>query len=271
MLKILGCRGTNSVYGKGFNKYGSYTSSLISVHNDTAILLDMGTGVQSLSSEEINNIREYNIFFSHIHWDHLIGILGFKPIFHNNVKLNFYLSKNYNFSTLKEFLGNIYKPPFFPVSVEVFKAKLSFNILEERKKYTFNDSELTYIDGNHPNTSKIYKLNINGITYIYATDYEHSPSSDEELIAFAKGADFLIYDTTYLPEDYEGKMDGVSKRGWGHSTYVKGCEIAKKANVKNFVLFHHNPEYDDNILEKMHLMSLKKCPNSIIAKDSMII
>ncbi|UOD34465.1 MBL fold metallo-hydrolase [Deferribacteraceae bacterium V6Fe1] len=271
MLKILGCRGTNSVYGIGFNKYGSYTSSLIATVKGTAILFDMGTGVQSIDKKDLDEITEFNIFFSHLHWDHLIGILGFKPLFYKNVRINFYISEKYGFKGIDEFLSHIYKKPFFPVGIEVFNAKLSLQVISSQKKFSFDGIEIEYIDGNHPNGALIYKIFLNGKKYVYATDYEHSEQSDNDLIEFAQGVDYLIFDTTYFPDDYDGLNDGVSKKGWGHSTYVKGCEIAKKANVKSLVLFHHNPEYSDKELERMHLLALKICPNTIIAKDGMFI
>ncbi|MBZ4672309.1 MBL fold metallo-hydrolase [Deferribacterales bacterium Es71-Z0220] len=271
MLKILGCRGTNSVYGVEFNKYGSYTSSLIATLGDRAVLFDMGTGVQSLTKQDLDGITEFNIFFSHLHWDHLIGILGFKPLFYKDVKINFYVSEKYGFKGIDEFLSNIYKKPFFPVGIEVFNAKLSLKLVSNQKKFSFEGIDIEYMAGNHPNGALVYKIYTDDKRYIYATDYEHSDQSDNSLIEFARRADYLIFDTTYFPDDYEGLIDGVSKKGWGHSTYVKGCEIAKKANVKSLVLFHHNPEYTDKELEKMHLLALKICPNTIIAKDGMLL
>jgi len=271
VLKILGCRGTNSVYGAEFNKYGSYTSSLIVNLGGMAVLFDMGTGVQSLTKQDLKGITEFHIFFSHLHWDHLIGILGFKPLFYKNVKINFYVSEKYGFKGISDFLSNIYKKPFFPVGIEVFNAKLSLQLISNQEKFSHNGIDIEYMDGNHPNGALIYKIFVNGKKYVYATDYEHSEQSDNNLIDFASECDYLIFDTTYFPEDYDGLIDGVSKKGWGHSTYVNGCEIAKKSNVKNLVLFHHNPEYSDKELERMHLLALKICPNTIIAKDGMFI
>lgn len=271
MLKILGCRGTNSVYGEEFNKYGSYTSSLFTVAGDKAVIFDMGTGVQSLSKQDLDGINEFNVFFSHLHWDHLIGILGFKPLFYSNVKINFFISESYGFNRINDFLLNIYKQPFFPVGIEVFNAQLQLYLIESHKKFSFNGIQIEYMEGNHPNGALIYNIFKNNKKYTYATDYEHSDKSDTNLIKFAQGADYLIFDTTYFPEDYDGLFDGIPKKGWGHSTYVNGCEIAKKSNVKNLVLFHHNPEYSDKELERMHLLALKICPNAIIAKDQMSI
>jgi ribonuclease BN (tRNA processing enzyme) len=271
MLKILGCRGTNSVYGEDFNGYGSYTSSLITTYKNQAFIFDMGTGIFNLNYDELKEINEFHIFFTHLHWDHILGMLRFKPFFKKNVKINFYLSSRYGFNDANSYLTNVFRSPFYPVGIELFKSKLSLYLVEDRDHYLFENIKISYIEGNHPNFALIYKIVIDKKIYIYATDYEHSEESDKRLITFSKDSDYLIFDTTYTPEDYEGKFDGISKKGWGHSTYIKGCEIAKHAGIKNFVLFHHNPDYKDEMLEKIYLSALKLFPNSIIAKDNLLI
>lgn len=272
MIKILGCRGTNSVSGENFNRYSNYTSSLLITDNDEAFIFDMGTGILNISPGEISTIKKYHIFFSHLHWDHLMGIFAFKPFFYPDVTINFYMSSRYGFRTYRSFLSGIFKAPFYPVSYNIFSSKMKLFSLNDTASLNFKNVKISSVKGNHPNFALIYKIDIgNNFSAVYATDYEHSPESDESLVKFSKGADYLIYDTTYLPDDYEGIRDKVSKVGWGHSTYKKGCEIATRASVKNFVLFHHNPEYEDTVIEQIFLKSIKLFPDSIIAKDKQIL
>ncbi len=58
---------------------------------------------------------------------------------------------------------------------------------------------------------------------------------DDKLLALAKGADVLIYDSQYTPEEYG------AKKGWGHSTFEEGAQLAKAAGARQLVLFHHDP------------------------------
>ena len=51
-----------------------------------------------------------------------------------------------------------------------------------------------------------------------------------------RGADVLLYDAQYTPDEY---LDG--RVGWGHSTYEAAVGIAREAGVKKLVLFHHEP------------------------------
>jgi ribonuclease BN (tRNA processing enzyme) len=63
---------------------------------------------------------------------------------------------------------------------------------------------------------------------------------------FARGASILIHDCTYSRSQYE------VKRGWGHSCGELLAHVAARAGVKHVVLFHHDPDNDDDIVEAIH-------------------
>ena len=51
------------------------------------------------------------------------------------------------------------------------------------------------------------------------------------------------------PEEYAGQT-GMPKLGWGHSTFEEAVKLAKAANVKKLVLYHHDPmRSDEGVLE----------------------
>jgi ribonuclease BN (tRNA processing enzyme) len=58
----------------------------------------------------------------------------------------------------------------------------------------------------------------------------------------------------YTPEEYETKY-----KGWGHSTWEKGFEIANHAAVKTYVVFHHDPSHGDDFLESYEAEVRGKC------------
>ena len=89
-----------------------------------------------------------------------------------------------------------------------------------------------------------YRIEHEGRSVVYATDTEHYACVDPALLALAEGADVLIYDSQYTPEEYRGDT-GRSQVGWGHSTYVAGAELARAAGVGELVLFHHDPQRSD--------------------------
>src|SRR5262249_33181966 len=65
----------------------------------------------------------------------------------------------------------------------------------------------------------------------------------KKLDDFSKGADLLLYDTFFTPEQY------AQNPHWGHSTPDEGIRLAREAGCKNFYFFHHHPEAWDDDLE----------------------
>ena len=90
---------------------------------------------------------------------------------------------------------------------------------------------------------------------MYATDTEHFACVDPTLKKLAAGADILIYDAQYTPEEYPAKV------GWGHSTWVAGAELARAAGVPQLVLFHHDPNRTDAQLAALEAEArARRCP-----------
>lgn len=64
------------------------------------------------------------------------------------------------------------------------------------------------------------------------------------------GADALLIDAQYTPEEYEGEK-GPCRRGWGHSTMIDAARVAFAAGVRRLFLFHHDPAHNDDMVENM--------------------
>ena len=111
--------------------------------------------------------------------------------------------------------------------------------------------------GRHPNGVLVYRLEDlrNKTAFVYATDTEHYPDRmDLSIGDLAKGADLLIYDGMYTPEEYEKKY-----KGWGHSTWEKGFELARYAGVGKYAVFHHDPNHNDDFLDAYESEVREKC------------
>jgi ribonuclease Z len=83
------------------------------------------------------------------------------------------------------------------------------------------------------------------------------------MIEFARGADVLIHDCTLGDELMEKAQENY------HSTPRGAAEVARRAGVKQLVLMHISPRYeDDSIL----LEEAKKIfPNTLVAQDLMVL
>ena len=89
-------------------------------------------------------------------------------------------------------------------------------------------------------------MDYEGHSVVFATDTEHYSCLDEKLVHLAQGADVLIYDAMYTPEEYAGATGEAPKTGWGHSTWEEGVRVARAAGVRSLVLTHHDPDHDDD-------------------------
>ena len=118
----------------------------------------------------------------------------------------------------------------------------------------------------HPNGALSFRLNIEGSSLTYITDCEHGEEEcNQNLIQLAKGTDILIHDAHFLPEEL-GKF-----KGWGHSSWKQAVEVARNAETKQLILFHHNPNYEDHIVKSIECAAQKEFQNTISAKQGMSI
>jgi ribonuclease BN (tRNA processing enzyme) len=88
--------------------------------------------------------------------------------------------------------------------------------------------------------------------------------TDEALVRFASGADHLIYDAMYQEREYEHL-----RRGWGHSTWYAAIRIAVAAEVRNLVLFHHNPDHTDDELDGILRLARGEFPATQMASEGL--
>jgi len=58
-------------------------------------------------------------------------------------------------------------------------------------------------------------------------------------------------------------------KGWGHSSWMQAIEVAKLANVKKLFITHHDPDHDDDFLDKIEIECKKYFHNVELAKDNL--
>ena len=230
--------------------------------------MDMGTGLKELGHEIISNSNPpkiIHVILSHYHWDHIIGMLFFAPLFIEGYTIHFY-GKKENLS-LKSIFDHILHPIFWPVSRKDFKAKLYFHDLEDGLELNIeNEIKInTQIHG-HPNGALSFRVTIDEKNFTYITDCEHPDAHlNKNLINLAKNTDVLIHDAHFTPEDL------INHKGWGHSSWQQAVDIAIDSKSKKLILFHHNPIYDDDFLAEIEIKAQKKLNGTIAAKQGLVI
>jgi ribonuclease BN (tRNA processing enzyme) len=161
------------------------------------------------------------------------------------------------------------KAPTFPVGIEVMQADLEFEDLEPGQGTRIGEALVRSATVDHPNGCVAYRLDHKGMSVVYATDLEHHGEPDPGLVALARGADLLIYDAMYTPEEYEGRK-GPSRKGWGHSTYEAGATLAEAAEVDELCLFHHDPTHDDAFMDALGARARLRYSQTSVAKEGMV-
>jgi len=137
--------------------------------------------------------------------------------------------------------------PNFPVRLEQLPATMRFHDLDAGDVVEIAPAtRVLCAAGNHPGGVLAYRVEHGGRSVVYMTDHEPEDGTQPDaMLALARGADLLIYDCMYTPEEYQGLKDGISRLGWGHSTYEVGAALAREAGVGELLLFHHDPDQSD--------------------------
>lgn len=260
LIRSWGSRGSISVSGKEYLRYGGDTTCVEVVSSEgDLIVIDAGTGIRRLGNRLLaeDRISEINVVFTHPHWDHLSGFPFFKPIYHEKAHISVkgpLTTQNY----IKGVIEKTMTAPYFPVELEDIAANIEFHETEP-EGFNVGPIKITTIPINHTNIGVGFKLEENGKSFVFLTDNELSSKHPsglgfDEYVKFAEGADLLIHDAEYTPEDY--------REGWGHSTYTDAVRLAKEAGVKTLGLFHHNQDRDDDGID-----AIEEASKELLSKE----
>ena len=265
-IKFWGVRGSFPSPRKDTIIYGGHTSCVeIRTAKNELIILDMGTGFLDLGNsmmKEKNCPHEAHIILSHYHWDHIFGFLGFAPFFDPNKIFNIY-GKDDNMSP-EDIFKYVQNPTFWPVDMSMLNAKINTSLFPNDELVISDDIRIKFTLHGHPNGANSYRIEIGNNVIIYSTDCEHPIGHlNHHVIENANNSDILIHDAQYTNEELS------SHKGWGHSSWQQAVQVAKDANAKQLILYHHDPYRSDDDLAKIELDAQKEFPNTFAAKQGM--
>lgn len=233
-------------------RYGGNTPCVeLETPEGNLLILDCGSGLRMLGNRLLrrrpNEHLEASIFLTHYHWDHLQGIPFFAPLYAAQNHFRFYsaLSESLGPHGLQQALYAQMVSPFFPVNPEVLAAAREFVEITGGDQLEINGTRIRTEWLNHPQGCLGFRFETSSGTIVYATDNEPGvPELDRNLQRLARNADILIYDAQYTPEQLVG-----SRKGWGHSSWLEGVKVAEECGVRHLVLFHHDPDSTDTIVD----------------------
>lgn len=254
-IRFWGVRGSIPAPGPDTIRYGGNTAC-VSVTTSTGglIIIDMGTGLMHLGNSLMAGAfgkgqGEAAILLSHTHWDHIQGLGFFAPVFIGGNAFTVW-GPGGSPQVLEEILEGQMDPNFSPLqTLKNFSA--AFDVRAATPGTPFEAAGARVTSREHPHgttTALAFRIEDAGTTFVYASDVGQPLAGmppSPEAIAFYRGADVLLHDTTYKPCDQE------KRRNRGFSTYEDAAAAAAAAKVKRLVTFHYDQDYADDDVDEL--------------------
>ncbi len=273
-LCFWGVRGSTPTVDPATWRYGGNTPCLELIAPDgTQFILDCGTGLRMLGSRWGNAqgtpSPETHIFVTHYHWDHIQGLPFFSPLYVEKNEFHFYSfrSKFLGKDSLRQVFETQMALPYFPVDFSAMSARRKFRELGGGESFQIGTNKVTARWLNHPQGCLGVRIETPAGTVAYATDNEPGdPGLDKSLKALAADADIFINDAQFTPAQL-----ATTRKGWGHSSWREGVNIAREVNAKTLVLFHHDPDSTDRIIDGLLSQAREEFDSVFAASEGMVI
>jgi len=205
-------------------------------------VIDTGTGLRHVTQELADraDLPPITVLLTHLHMDHLIGLPSFTPLYSSHAQIRFMADPNRE-GSWKNALRAFMRKPYWPIGLNEADANLEFDSLPEAEpSMTIYGVTVTWCAIPHPQQCVAYRLESPECSVVIATDVEFTPGAiPDDFVAFCRGARHLIFDAHFTPAEI------AHYKGWGHSTWEVGVELAKAADIARLVLTHHSPKRRD--------------------------
>lgn len=273
-LLLCGIRGTSPVTGTAHAEFGGDTTALLIEGAEGArLVLDMGTGLRLIDRHlrGSRQPRQLDLFLTHYHLDHLIGLPAFAPLYDAAWRLNIQGPRLDGFG-VADVLTRILDRPFWPQQIKSLHADIHFTDLEDAPPTPgrpVGGLRVRWLPVHHPGGCVAYRIDEphTGAALVFATDLEWQASSKSEQARFLEfcatphPADLLLFDGQFSPQN------SARHRGWGHSSWKDAVEVAGAAGVRRLCVIHHAPEKDDRALQAVEREVVTLCPNARLGRQ----
>ncbi len=231
--------------------FGGHSSCLqIETRGCEHIILDLGTGVRPLGQHMLAKHgpaapQTYHVFLSHLHWDHIMGLPFFTPVYVPGNRIVIHSCHPHVEFALRRQQAE----PSFPVRFDQFSASFEFDVLSPGQVIDVDGTRVVAHAQRHAGGSYGWRFERAGKSLVYSTDSEHRLEDETEwagFVAFFDRADVVVFDAMY------SLADAISvKADWGHSSNIVGVELCQEAKVRKLVMFHHEPAYSDTQIARI--------------------
>lgn len=281
-LTFWGTRGSTTSPGRATWHYGGNTPcvELIGFQNDEPgaalqpgnpqLILDGGSGLaglQTLLMAGACGRGQGDLYFlvSHYHWDHLIGLPFFSPMFVQGNRIIFYgdSAKKVR-ASIERLFASTYAPHMQSLAADLVYRRV------EPEGMDVAGFQVRAAENRHPGRALSYRIQYGPHVVVYSTDHGTGDQAvDAKLVKLAQGAHLWILDAMFTTEQRR------ERAGWGHSSHLEAVKLALEAEVKTVVLFHHAPNHDDRMLDQMGLEAAAAAAGTrtkvLLSRDGLVI
>lgn len=271
-LSFWGVRGSTPTVDPATWRYGGNTPCVeLAAPDGTQFILDCGTGLRMLGGRWARAAApaETHIFVTHYHWDHIQGLPFFAPLYDEKNQFQFYSfrSKFLGKDSLRQVLETQMALPYFPVDFSAMNAQRRFREVDGGESFKVGENRVITRWLNHPQGCLGFRIETPAGVVAYATDNEPGdPALDMNLRELAAGADIFINDAQFTPAQLAG-----NRKGWGHSSWHEGVNVAREVDAKTLVLFHHDPDSTDRVIDEILQQGRGEFDSVFAASEGMVI
>lgn len=261
-----GVRGSIPTAGPEYLATGGNTAC-VEIRCDAHILLfDAGTGIRKAGIALVREgVTAFDIFLSHSHYDHVIGLPFFAPLFDAQAHCTIWSGHAPGVITTRQIVDELLRPPFFPASPTMFRASTAYrdfkagDIIRPAAGIRIDTAAL-----DHPGGVIGYRVEFGGSAVTYLTDTgTRSEKANAAALRLANAADMVIYDCMYTEEEASERVE------FGHSTWKRGGDLCRAAKANRLAMFHHAPERGDTEVNELEIAARGEFAGAFAAREGM--
>jgi len=251
-LKVWGARGSIPAPGPETTRYGGNTSCVqLTLSDGSTLVLDAGTGIRSLGLAMPPPDRPLHILLTHLHLDHIQGLMFFAPLFRAESEVVVWGPSSPE-ASLRDRIARYISAPLAPIEVRELPCHPSFREAEPTE-WVLDGARIKAAPITHRGPTLGYRIEADGASLCYIPDHEPALGArlaevDEEWISgfgLAHDADLLIHDSQYTDAEYPKHL------GWGHSALGDALTFGSRTGARRLLLFHHDPLHSDAVLDSL--------------------
>jgi phosphoribosyl 1,2-cyclic phosphodiesterase len=276
-IHFCGVRGSTPAPGIDFVRYGGHTPCLALVRDDAqapTLILDAGDGLESVSGLLGGAAFDGTILLTHVHWDHTLGLPFFAAGDRADARVSVLLPEQPDRRDATTVLSRVMSPPYFPIEPTDLRGEWSFASVAP--------GELE-IEGFHVLVREVphkggrtfgYRISDGRSTLAYLSDHcptALGPGEDgfgsyhATAIELARGADVLVHDALLFPEEM------TAESSFGHAVADYAVELARRAEARAVVLFHHRHDRTDDALDGLAERFAGSFPEVSVAAEGSVL